>query len=168
VSGRVDSDGSPLWAPVDDIEYVVRTNLPPEYVTAVGLEVFKQWADFAAGTGTANGNRIAHATGRYRSSISFQQTGEATVAVVADASIAPEAIILETGHNVVDLKTKPGFPQGRIFHSAMWAYPSRRFPGGSGPTHVTVGATGWVIPAMRAYAPAYAFARLAAHLAQGL
>lgn len=167
MSGRVDSDGNPLWAPVDDIEYVVRTNLDPKYVTAVGLEIFKQWADFAMGIGEAGGNRIAHPTGRYRSSIQFRQESEATVAIVADGNIAPEAIILETGHNVVDLKTKPGFQQGRIFHSAMWAYPSRRFAGGSGPTHVTVGATGWVIPAMRAYAPARAFAQMAAALAQG-
>ena len=101
----------------------------------------------------------------YRSSLSFAQTGEATVAVVADASIAPEAVLLETGHNVVDLKTKPGFPQGRRLHSAMWAYPSRRFPGNSGPDYVMVGATGWVIPPMRAYSPAKTFAQLAAALA---
>ena len=166
MSGRVDSDGNPLWTPIDDIEYVVKTNLPIEMLTLVALEVFKAWADFAMGVGDADGNRIAHPTGRYRASISMQQTGEATIAIVADAKIAPEAIILETGHNVVDLKTKPGFPQGRKLHSAMWAYPSRRFAGGSGPSHVMVGATGWVIPEMRAYSPAHVFARMAAHMAQ--
>lgn len=149
----------------DDIEYVVKTNLAPEYVTQVGLEIFKQWMEFAQGRGEADGQRIAHATGGYANSISFAQTGVATVAIVADPGVDIAAHYLEVGHERFDLKQTEAFLQGRIFHSAMWAYPSKRFPAGDGPAYVQVGATGWILPVMRAYAPAKVFAHLAARMA---
>jgi hypothetical protein len=150
-----------------DFEYLVRTDLAPEFVTQVGLEIFKQWADFAAGIGDADGKRLVHPTGRYESSISFAQTGVATVAIVADPAISPAAAVLETGHGIVDLKEKKGFPQGRIFHSAMWAYPSAKYGAFGGPDFATVGAAGWVIPPMPAYSPAKVFAYTAARMARG-
>ena len=148
-----------------DFEYVIRTNLSMEYVNEIAAEVFAEWAAFAAGKTAANGQVLMHPTGKYASTLSMRQTGEASIAIVADPKIDIVAWLMETGHGSVDLKTKKSFQQGRVLHSAMWAYPSRRFPNG-GPPFVTVGATGWVIPPMPAYSPARTFALLAARLAQ--
>lgn len=179
------------------VTYVVRTDLPPERVTAIGLEVFRLWMDFALGRGTVNGRRVVYPTGRYAASLSMQRDGEAVV-VAADESVAPEVAILESGHMAVDLKTK--LQHGR-------AYPMHRAPGstpgtsllriGSGPPgkpRIGVGSrgvaavrrpmmyanlrastasgfasigsnsTGWIIPAMPAYAPAATLARMAASM----
>ena len=148
-----------------DYEYVVKTDLDISYVKQIAVEIFKQWTAFALGAATAGGKVLMHPTGAYASTLDWKQTGEATVAIVADPAVDNVAYLLEAGHGQVDLKTPAGFRQGRIFHSAMWAYPSKRFPGG-GPDFVQVGAAGWVVPPMPAYSPAKTFAMLAAQLAQ--
>ena len=88
------------------VSWVVHTDLPPEWVDRIGLEVFRRWMEFATGGAAAGSRQIVHPTGKYAASIQYQKLGEATVAIVADASMAPEAAILETGHGSVDLKTK--------------------------------------------------------------
>ena len=86
--------------------YVIKTDLPPDEVNRIGLEIFKLWVDFALGRGSVGGKRLMHPTGKYASAIQFRQEGVASVAIVADESVAPEVGILETGHGRVDLKTK--------------------------------------------------------------
>jgi hypothetical protein len=140
----------------DGIEYVVVTDLSPEAVNAIGMEIFKQWVEFASGNRVADGKYLLHPTGRYARAIHYQREGEATVAIVADESVAPEAHVLETGHQAVDLKQK--LTKGRRYPMHRGA---RTFTG-----YATVGSKGWVIPAMPAYAPARTFALLAAAMAQ--
>lgn len=169
--------------------YVIRTNLPPEAVNRIGLEIFARWLDFALGNTVLNGRRLVHPTGRYAASIQYKQEGEATVAIIADEQSAPEATFIESGHQAVDLKT-------RLQHGR--AYPMHRPPGanlpsglrrtGSGPPsmkprmwadvrsreasgYASIGPNSppgsWIIPAMPAYAPALALAAIARSMTQG-
>lgn len=150
-----------------DFHYTIVTDLDIAYVSEIALEVFQEWVAFANGDSSLDGHRISHPTGRYAESISLKQNGSASVAIVADPKVDIVAYLMETGHGFVDLKTKKGFQQGRVFHSAMWAYPSKKYGAFGGPEYATVGSTGWIVPPMRAYSPAKAFAQLAARLARG-
>ena len=161
-------------------EWTVDTDLDPETVTAVGLEIFKAWVDFAMGKSDLGGKRIMHPTGRYASAIQFKKTGIARVAIIVNETTAPEAGILETGHKAIDLKQIAAL-QGRSlpmhrgqkgsYGSAgygppalgggkrgakMWA--KSRAQGFTGfarvPTHITAeNADSWIIPPMAAYSP---------------
>ena len=137
--------------------YAVHTDLPPETITAVGLEIAKLWAEYALGADTPGLKRIEHPTGRYASAIQFRKEGVATVSIVADENVAPEAAILETGHKPVDLKTK--LQHGR-------RYPMHReggrYTGMSAPVPLSSTGRNWVIPEMKAYTPARTFAKMAA------
>jgi hypothetical protein len=150
------------------------TDMDPETITAVGLKIAEKWIRFALGAETLGGKMLMHPTGRYASSIRFQQTGQARVAIIADEKKAPEGAILEEGHGAIDLKqtmfgkTIPLFrgtpgqygsagygapildttPMGR--RKNVWAQP--RAQGYTGMR--TVGRSGWVIPPMPAYSPA--------------
>jgi hypothetical protein len=104
----------------DDI-IVVKTDLDPQYVNRIGMAIFSLWMDFALGRKSLGGRRLAHPTGRYAASLQYLQEGEATVAIIADPSIAPEASILEEGHPRVDLKQTLEAGRG---------YPMHRFRGG--------------------------------------
>lgn len=103
------------------VTYVIKTNLPPEAVTQIGIEIFAKWVEFALGQASIGGRRLVYPTGRYASSISFQKVGTASVAIVADESVAPEAAVLEYGHGSVDLKQR----------LAPGVYPMHRPPGGA-------------------------------------
>lgn len=105
--------------------YTIQTNLPPEAVTRIGLEIFKLWVDFAMGRAAIGSRSLIYPTGRYAASISFRQEGIATAAIMSDEAIAPEAAILETGHGRIDLKAK--LQRGR-------AYPMHRARGGTAGT----------------------------------
>lgn len=154
-------------------EYEIVTDLPPAAVNAIGLEVFKQWIEFAMGTRSLGGKRLAHPTGRYAAAIEFQKTGEASVAIVADEATAPEIGILESGHGPVDLKTKlrrgKPYPIHRgtgggpaSMRSFMWA----RLREGGLRGFASIGPNSapgsWVIPAMPAYSPALVLSEMAA------
>ena len=158
------------------VTYVVKTDLPPEAVNAIGLLVFSKWLDFALGRTVLNGRRLVYPTGRYAASISFRQEGEATVAIIADEDAAPEAGILEQGHAPVDLKTRlrpgraypmhrpsgsvPGVSLRRIgsgppgMHPSMWAEVRMREFSGFASIGENSPPDSWIIPAMPAYAPA--------------
>lgn len=142
--------------------YAVHTDMPPETITAVGKEIARLWAEYARGAGTPGLQTIEHPTGRYASSIQFQQEGVATVSIIADEKVAPEAAILETGHKPVDLKLK--LTHGR-------RYPMHReggrFTGMSSPVPISSTGRDWVIPAMAAYSPARTFAKMAAGMLSG-
>lgn len=170
-------------------EYLVQTDLPPEMLSQVGLEIFKLWMDFATGASSLGGKRIVYPTGRYASSIQYQEQGMATVAVVADARVAREAAILEVGHGRVDLKTKlrPGrYPMHRPVDTRTNAPLRRVGPGGPVSTrpemwaaaradnssgYASIGPNSppdsWIIPPMPAYSPALVLANMAAAMARG-
>jgi hypothetical protein len=172
---------------IDDIPPLnVYTDLMPEALTAIGIEIYRLWIAFALGGFRLGGNIVMHPTGRYASSISFRRFGRSHIAIIADPQIAPEAAILERGHAPIDMKTKLRQGQAYPMHRGepghygsagygrailaigprarasgrqrnIWAAP--RSAGFSG--FATVGKTGWVIPAMRAFAPAQHLADLA-------
>jgi hypothetical protein len=167
-----------------DLVIEVVTDLDPERLNAVGLEIFRKWIEFAMGGGMLGGRRIMHPTGRYASSIRYKRYGQAHVAIIADESVAPEALILEIGHGPIDLLTKLAagrtYPIHRGAQGAylgggargkrMWA--QARAAGFSGfattPTSIAdrgpanTSGTGpaWTIPAMPAYSPAHILAEL--------
>lgn len=156
----------------------VYTDLEPWALTRVGLEIYRRWVEFAMGEsslGNDNPRRLIHPTGRYASSLTFQQMGPTQVAIMVDRTLAPEAAILETGHGVIDLKTKlvrgraypmhrgnaqtmrPRFDRSlRAWRANVWG--QVRASGAMG--FASVGDTGWIIPAMPAYAPAHYYANL--------
>jgi hypothetical protein len=154
-------------------DYVVRTNLPPDKLSDLSVMVFSAWLKFAMGRDTLGGRMLLHPTGKYASSLRYQANPSAnTIAIFADDSVAPEASILETGHKLFDLKTKfqsgraypmhrdgPGAPSGS---PAIWA--ERRNGSFNGLSRV--GGSGWILPAMMAYAPAKILADLAAQAAR--
>jgi hypothetical protein len=174
-----------------EVTYVIKTNLPPEAVTQIGMEIFARWVEFALGQASLGGRRLIYPTGRYASSISFQRVGAASVAIVADESVAPEAAVLEYGHGPVDLKTKlrPGVypmhrpPGGSAHQSAtgllrrgsgppgmkprMWAEIRQREASGYASVSPNSPPGSWIIPAMTPYAPAMMLAAMARSMAGG-
>jgi len=165
--------------------YVVNTDLPPDELNRLGLEIYAKWRDFALGkTALPNGKRLIAPAGRYAASLQYKREGEAAVAIIADEAIAPEARWLEEGHGAVDLKTilqhgKPyamhgtgikassrpkAGPPGKMM--AMWVQTrSSRFSG-----FASIGPNSdpdsWIIPAMAAYSPARTFAAMASAMAR--
>lgn len=169
-------------------DYVVTTDLPPNMVSAVGIEIFKRWLEFALGQRALGGKAIMYPTGRYAASLQYQETGEAEIAIIADSSIAPEASILETGHGAVDLKTK--LTHGRVypmhrrrgagaggllrigssgpvgFRASIWARARRSTASGFASIGPNSPADSWIIPVMPAYSPAMILANMAASMAR--
>ncbi len=153
--------------------YVVKTNLPPEQLTQLAVEVFARWVEFALGQSSLNNKRLIYPSGRYAASIEYRQQGEASVAIVASD---PIAVILEGGHGPIDLKTKlqhgraypmrrptgqvPGISLRRIgagppsLKPHMWAQLRQREASGFASIGPNSPADSWVIPAMPAYSPA--------------
>lgn len=178
------------------ITYVVRTDLPPEGVTRVAVELFTLWMNFALGGEALNGKKLIYPSGRYAASISYRRMGEATVALIADEEMAPEAAILETGHRAFDMKTVtrlsgralpmhrplagPAVAQatglrrvGTTMRPSMWAYAMR----GGGLVEPSAGFASfgpnsppgsWWIPPMPAYAPALTLAAIGRRLAAAM
>jgi len=168
--------------------YEVKTNLPPEAVNALGLEIFTAWVEFAMGQRAVDGKMLAYPTGRYASSISYRREGEATVAIIADEAVAPAARWIEEGHGEVDLKAKLEWGRGYPMHREQLSRPVaglRRRGGGMADGKPSMWATAraadvhgfasigpdspadsWIIPAMPAYHPARTFAALARAQAQ--
>ena len=167
----------------DGISYVIKTDLSPADVTRVGVELFLKWMEFALGRGSLGGKRLIYPTGRYASSLRFEQRGESTVAIVADEGVAPEALWLEVGHGAFDMKTVKSLENRAIpMHRTVGSEGHRALTGlnrlGAGPPRPSMwaevreaGGSGiasfgpnsdpdsWIIPAMPAYAPAKVPAR---------
>lgn len=159
-----------------DIVYDVMTNLDPNQLNQVGLEIFAKWTEFALGGLQLGGKRVLYPTGKYAASLHYRRYGMTRVAIIADEKYAPEARMLETGHRPVDLlqhltpgRAYPmhrGWAMGVIMGKPgrrLWAkrrasgftgfarVPHQRAPGKFNTSH-----TGpeWTIPAMPAYSPA--------------
>jgi hypothetical protein len=156
-------------------EYVVNTNLSPEQLSAVAIEIFGQWVSFAMGQKSIGGRMLAHPTGRYAASIEYQTTGQTQIAILADTGIAPEGGILETGHARFDLKDR--FQKGRVYpmhrggqsgpatmRSSLWATARHKNHTGFASIGKNSPADSWILPAMPAYSPAKLLAELAAKM----
>ena len=165
--------------------YIIRTDLPPEGVTRVAVEIYLLWMRFALGEEALNGKKLHYPTGRYASSISYKQIGESTVAIMADDDLAPEALFLETGHRAFDFKTVSHLsgralpmhrPSGGAEHLAssglrrvgskpprpsIWAVARAETGSGFASFGPDSPAGSWWIPPMPAYAPALTLAGIA-------
>lgn len=153
----------------------IMTDMDPATLSAVGVKLAAKWISFAMGMSELGGKMLMHPTGKYASAIQFKQVDASRIAVIANEKQAPEAGILEEGHDAIDLKQylaqgmsipmhrgTPGqygsagygapildnTPGGR--RNNVWAAP--RAQGSTG--FKRVGLTGWVVPAMPAYSPA--------------
>jgi hypothetical protein len=158
-----------------DTEYVVNTNLSPEQLSAVAIEIFSQWVSFAMGLGSIGGKMLAHPTGRYAASIEYQVLGATQISILANTGVAPEGGILESGHARFDLKTK--FQKGRVYpmhrggqagpatmRGSMWASARRKNSTGFASIGQNSAEDSWILPAMPAYSPARLLADLAAKI----
>lgn len=86
--------------------YEVHTNLDPAQVTQIAVETYRQWLEFALGRRALGGRTLAHPSGRYAASITWRRTGAASIAIIADTDVAPEAASIETGSKAVDIRAK--------------------------------------------------------------
>ena len=172
--------------------FVIKTDLPPELVTEIGVEIFVKWMNFALGKEMLNGKKLFYPSGRYASSLSFRQVDETTVAILADESVAPEALFLEEGHRSFDMKTVTALrgrsipmhrPVGGAKHLSMtglkrvgggparpmmWAEVRAGTSSGFASIGPNSAPDSWIIPAMPAYSPAGTLAAMARGMAQGL
>jgi hypothetical protein len=97
---------------------IIGTDVDPNYLNQVGLEIFHKWIDFARGRTALGGKTILYPTGRYAASITMRRYGTRRgarvpgdiptrtvthIAIIADEKLAPEAAILETGHAQIDM-----------------------------------------------------------------
>ena len=176
-----------LFGLMASFSYLVKTNLSPEQLSQLAIEVFVRWVDFALGGAAIGNKRLVYPTGRYAASIEYRQEGEATIAIVASA---PEAEILEVGHAAVDLKTKlqhgrpyrihrpqgatPGTSLRRVgtgpssLQPHMWAVMHQRTASGFASIGPNSAPGSWIIPAMPAYSPALILATQAQQAANQL
>ena len=171
--------------------YVVKTNLPPEAVSRIGVEIFTAWLAFALGEDSLAGKRLIYPTGRYAASLSIKQVDASTVAIIADESVAPEAAILETGHRRFDMKTvtslkgraipmhrpvgeTPGTKLKRIgggppgLKPQMWAEVHASTRSGFASFGPNSPPDSWVVPAMASYAPGLTLSIMAKKMASDL
>jgi hypothetical protein len=86
--------------------YDVVTDLDPSMLTAVAADTFRKWALFALGKSSLGGHTLVNPSGRYAASLSWKKTGVASVAIMSDSSVAPEANWLEDGHSAFSMKDK--------------------------------------------------------------
>jgi hypothetical protein len=159
--------------------YEIHTDLDPQTLSAVGLEIYWQWLAFALGSIELGGYKIKHPTGRYAGAITYKKTGTSMVTIAVDESKAPEAGYLEEGHDPYDMKNRFGGRKMKLKRGAEGDWGSKgygapnilagnreirakiRNQGFTGYRTVALpGKPGWVIPRMRAYAPAQHLADL--------
>ncbi len=88
----------------DNIVYDVVTDLDPKTLTAIAAETYRKWLEWALGKGEIGGKTLAHPSGRYAASLSWKRTGVSSVAIIANESIAPEALWLEKGTTGANMK----------------------------------------------------------------
>lgn len=156
--------------------YVILTNMAPQEVNRITLEVYSRWLDFALGHTALNGRRIVNPTGRYARSLQVKYEDGIAVGVVADPSIAPEAAMIEHGHASVDLKSRlmhgRAYPMHRAgppprigggpngMRSKMWSQIKSRTATGFASIGPNSSPDSWILPAMPAYSPSATLAAM--------
>lgn len=86
------------------IVYDVYTDLDPNALTAVAMETYRLWLQFALGQENLTDKKLKNPSGRYAASLSWTRSSPNRVTVIADESIAPEAAYVETGTTGADMK----------------------------------------------------------------
>lgn len=158
--------------------HVVLTNMSPQDVNRITLEVYARWLDFALGRSVLNGRRIVNPTGRYARSLQVRWEDGIAVGVVADPSIAPEAAMIEHGHASVDLKSRlahgRAYPMHRAgppprigggpngIRSSMWSQVKSRTMTGFASIGPNSALDSWILPSMPAYSPSATLAAMVA------
>ena len=85
--------------------YDIYSNLDKEEAGSLALDKFKKWMEFAMGTQSIGGRMLKRPSGRYASSIRYDDSHPGYIAIYADAGEAPEANYIEDGRqNATDLK----------------------------------------------------------------
>lgn len=84
--------------------YTIHTNLNPQQLTTVAVEVYKHWLEFALGRASIGRGVLKHPSGKYASSISWKRTGQYQVTIIADTDIAKEGEWIERGAKGFNLK----------------------------------------------------------------
>jgi hypothetical protein len=101
------------------IVYDVYTDLDPDQLTAVAMETYRIWLQFALGQSNLTGKKLMNPSGRYAAALSWSRSGPNRVTILADESVAPEAAWIEAGTAGADVKqmldrntkyTKDGHP----------------------------------------------------------
>jgi hypothetical protein len=176
------------------VSYTVSTDLDPEHLNVLAAELARMWTMFALGQETLGGQTLHYPSGKYANSIEFKKTGQASVAIIADEKVAPEAKWIEEGHGAYDMKTLFGGRHFRLPKHVLGHYGSRTLgepvetmkgkkfmwmsateegdsqwltvPSAKGVAKRPELAQKWIIPALPAYAPAAYLADLARNAAQ--
>lgn len=88
------------------VEYTVMTDADPQTLTQIAVDTFKMWVAFSLGQSDLGGKTqvLMHPSGKYASSISWKRTGESSIAIIADESIAPESDWVERGRAGFSIK----------------------------------------------------------------
>lgn len=162
--------------------HVILTDMAPQDINRITLEIFKRWVDFAMGNLSLGGHRIVHPTGRYARAIQVQWEGGIAVGVIADASIAPEVAMIEHGHAAVDLKQRlthgRAYPMHRTgqmprvgggpngIRSRVWSQLRTRTMTGYASIGPNSPPDSWIIPPMPAYSPSAVLAAMASDMAK--
>ena len=84
--------------------YEIFSDLDPDTLTEVAADVYRLWLEFALGQQELGGKVLMHPSGRYAASLSWKKTGQASIALIADETIAPEAKWIEEGRTAADMK----------------------------------------------------------------
>jgi hypothetical protein len=91
--------------------YDVYTDLDPDELTEVAMETYLAWVSFALGAVSLGGRTLgkdsgpmSQMRGRYALSISWKKDGPNRVAIIADETIAPEALWIEEGTAGANMK----------------------------------------------------------------
>lgn len=83
--------------------YEVHTNLDPEQLTELAAETYRIWLRFALGQESIGGKTLRHPSGRYAAALSWQRTGAASIAIIADET-TPEVGWIEYGRQGADIR----------------------------------------------------------------
>jgi len=85
--------------------YDIYSNLDQEEASSLALDTFQKWMEFAMGNQAIGGRMLKRPSGRYASSIRYDDSHPGYIAIYADAGEAPEANFIEDGRqNATDLK----------------------------------------------------------------
>jgi hypothetical protein len=162
--------------------HVILSNMVPQEINRLTLEIYAKWLDFALGHSVLNGRRIVSPTGRYAKSLQVRYEDGIAVGVIADSSIAPEAAMIEWGHVSFDMKTRlqrgRAYPMHRTgppprvgggpngIRSRIWSQIRARTGTGFASIGPNSSPDSWIMPAMPAYSPSATLAAMVSDAAR--
>lgn len=91
-------------------KYIVKTDLPPQFIKPILMETFLKWMKFAQGASSLGGKRLKHPSGQYAASLTVDTSSDNQFTIY---SSSPHADVLETGRKPYLLEP-PGWEDGKI------------------------------------------------------